>query len=280
MPAAHPAPAPHAPQQANNNANLGQSLQTIWRNHWDQIVGLFPQKVPASLRTQVVDELSAKRYEWSGNKLYRDVFGIDKLKHADLQELKKWMYGGRATTDATWRDTLRSKPDGERTVPWVTRERLIALSVFFAAMRADQNGRMGRVQTKFAIIRECKLEFMLSSQDQVDEDPYWASFPEEYAKDPEQKQIYDNVMLIKKSPSLDEIKIEPGLLSSGQETQGHRGKKSRCNLSQSRRRNRNHQSGSDAPEKGGSQDESLEDRVRRLQETNNALRRYIDSMDQ
>lgn len=280
MVAPPPAPAPPAPQQANNNANLAQSLQGLWRSHWDQVVGLFAQRVPASLRAQVVNELSAKRYEWSANKFYREAFGIDKLKEADLQELKDWMYDGRVTTDATWRDTLRSKPDGARTVPWVKRERVIALSVFFAAMRADQNRRIGRVHNKSGIIQECKLDFLLSAQDQVVEDPYWAGFLAEYTNDPEQKHIYDSLMQTKKSPSLTKIKMEEDIPSAGQEAQGHRGENTKYNLRRSRQGNRNHKAGVGEPQNGGGQEESLESKVRRLEEENNALRRDIDAIKQ
>ncbi|KAG8157163.1 hypothetical protein KVR01_012871 [Diaporthe batatas] len=77
-------------------------------------------------------------------------------KEADLKKLKHWMYGESDTTDPTWRDSLLGKPEEERKVPWVTREKLVALNIFFAAMKADHNGRTGKVQSKVSIIRECK----------------------------------------------------------------------------------------------------------------------------
>lgn len=56
-------------------------------------------------------------------------------------------------------------------------------------------------------------------QDQVVEDPYWAGFPEEYAKDHNQTRIYDNVMKMRfeRSSTLQKIKIEPDLPSSCQD---------------------------------------------------------------
>ncbi|KAG8159713.1 hypothetical protein KVR01_010350 [Diaporthe batatas] len=231
MSASQPAPAPQAPQQGDNNARISQALQAIWRNHWGNIIDLFAPNLAASLRDQVLNELTAKRYEWSGNQFYRGVIGIDKIKEADLRKLKQWMYGDQDTTDATWRDTLLGKPEEER--------------------KADHNGRTGRVQSKSSFIDQCKLNFLLSPEVEVDEDPYWAGFLEEVAKDPDQTNLYDTVveqMRIKEEDAMMEEDLEGEDIKMEEDVEDVKM-------------------------------ESLEEAVRRLQQENDALRREIKSRE-
>ncbi|POS69978.1 hypothetical protein DHEL01_v211626 [Diaporthe helianthi] len=215
------APLAPAPQQADNDANLTHVMSALWRNYWDQMIEQFGPDIPEPMRTQVLNSLAKGRYEWSSNKVYREAAGIDKSKDGDLKRLRAWMYSRRETTDATWRDTLRNKPDGHRKVPWIKREKLVAVSVIFKAARADKNGRKSKVHEKSRWIHDCKLDFLLPGQDQVVPDPYWAGFLEEYAKDPKQEYIYDNVVGNKQSPTREEdMEIEPDVPGQDQEVQG------------------------------------------------------------
>jgi len=178
-----------------------QSLQRIWRTYWAQVMIVLGQHVPPSMHPRVLDELSSHRYQWASDKIYRKVLGIDKNRagFADLKKLGEWMYGTEDSTLATWRETLSTKDGAAKKVPWVKRERLIALYVVFAGFVQDRKSRMAKLRPRFDMVEKCKLTYLISHQDHVVPNTYWEGFAEELEKDPDQEHLYDKVVQAKHS---------------------------------------------------------------------------------
>lgn len=201
-------------QKDEEDVDLKRWYHEIRKPFWAQIISSFG-KIPASLYERVLHELCAshpcRHNPWTGHGLYRSLLGKDG-KHGTgcLTTLKEWMYGTGTTTLATWRDTLSTKTRSSSCgrVPWVQREKLIALSVILdcadAASKdiktAPAAGRMKRnIQSKFEILEQCKLTYLLSNQDRVVANGYWDGLAEELEEDPEQKHLYDKVMRARQS---------------------------------------------------------------------------------
>ncbi|KAG6368587.1 hypothetical protein INS49_002800 [Diaporthe citri] len=184
----------------------------IRRPFWAQIISSFGKDVPGSLYDRVLDELCVShpcRYDpWTGHSLYRFLLGKDGMRC--LMTLKDWMYGTGTTTLPTWRDTLSTKirSSSYAKVPWVQREKIIALSVILAGAdaasteiqkEASATRMKNNIQSKFEILEECQLTYLLSNQDHVVASKYWDGLAEELEEDPEQEHLYDKVMQVKQS---------------------------------------------------------------------------------
>jgi hypothetical protein len=153
------------------------------------------------MHPRVLDELSSHRFQWASNRLYRKVLGIDSNGPgvADLKKLGEWMYGTEDSTLATWRETLSTKDGAAKKVPWVKRERLIALYVIFAGIVQDDKSRMVKLQPRFDMVEKCKLTYLISDQDHVVPNTYWEGFAEELEQDPDQEHLYHKVVQAKHS---------------------------------------------------------------------------------
>lgn len=198
-------------EQAKRDLYFMDWYEEVRRPFWAQIMTSFGAHVPASLYDRVLDELCTSHpcivNPWVTHRVYKFTVGTAKrrpggeLGKANLRDLKLWMYGARATTDATWRDTLRTKDGDDTKVPWLERETLLALSVLFncgsAAPRknvhnveaADRNIRL-----RMSMVEDCKLTYLLSDQDHPVADEYWDGFAEEVERDPQQAQLWVKVV--------------------------------------------------------------------------------------
>ncbi|KAI7784339.1 hypothetical protein LA080_010122 [Diaporthe eres] len=198
-------------EQGKKDVDFKQWHTGIRRPFWAHIMSSFGKGVSSSIYDRVLDKLCAshpcRRDPWTSHDLYRDLLG--KRRMTSLLALQDWMYGTGTTTDATWRDTLSMKTSYcYRKVPWVQREKIIALSVILACadasskeMRLKQTTTQTKqnIHSKFGILEKCRLTYLLSDQDHVVASEYWDGFAEELEKDPEQEHLYDKVVRAKQS---------------------------------------------------------------------------------
>lgn len=210
--------------QGKSDADFVQWYSEIRRPYWAQMMVSSGKPIPGSLYNLVWDELCISHPcitdPWTAHIIYRSLLvPSDFRKH--LIRLKDWMYGSGTTTHATWRETLSTKTGSDRKVPWVKREKIIALSVILACAAASGNPCTARaIQSKFEILENCKLTYLLSNQDHVLANGYWDGFAEELDEDPEQEHLYDKVMQAKQSaPSTSSLTL-PSFPVDGQEASG------------------------------------------------------------
>lgn len=225
-------------EQAKKDLYFMDWYEEVRRPFWAQIMTSFGAHVPASLYDQVLDELCTSHpcivNPWVTHRVYKFTIGTAKrrpggeLGNKNLRDLKLWMYGARQTTDATWRDTLRTKAGDGKKVPWLEREKLLALSVLFncgsAAPRknvhnveaADRNIRL-----RMSMLEDCKLTYLLSDQDHPVANEYWDGFSEELERDPQQAQQWDKVMQEEQTATSGSAANWPGSLIQDQADQGY-----------------------------------------------------------
>lgn len=196
-------------EQGVNDGYFMQWFEDIRRPFWVQALVSFGSQVPATMYNQVLDELCVSHpciaFPWVGHTLYRRILGIPKCKEpmkkgiGNLRVLREWMYGEEETTHASWRDALSSKTGEDKKIPWVKREKIIAVSLILdcanAAYRKTKAVAAFRnIQVKREMVEKCKLTYLLSNQDHAVPNEYWDGFVEELEKDPEQTNLYDKVM--------------------------------------------------------------------------------------
>lgn len=225
-------------EQAKRDLYFMDWYEDVRRPFWAQIMASFGAHVPASLHDRVLDELCTSHpcivNPWVTHRVYKFTVGTAKrrpggeLGKANLRDLKQWMYGARETTDATWRDTLRTKAGDDKKVPWLERETLLALSVLFNCGRAAPRKNVHNVESaernirlRMSMLEDCKLTYLLSNQEHPVASEYWDGFAEELERDPQQAQLWDKVMQEEQTAPSGSATNWPSSLGHDQAAQGY-----------------------------------------------------------
>lgn len=190
-----------------NAAWHGEVSRLFWRRVMEHNADLLPAD-DARLRRAVFALLCRSNVLiedlWTAHQVYKSMVLPVHWKpngEPSLLRLKHWMTrpGGGDNDNATWRATLASKEtDYERLVPWVPRERLIALCILLRKghpgeiVRVGPNGepvahaRVRQSKTmarkKLALVAGCHLLYQCRDADAAPPpSPYWAGFREALA---------------------------------------------------------------------------------------------------
>lgn len=205
----------------------------ISRPYWREVLSFFGNQVPVSMFDRVLNELCMSnpciKDPWSGHGLYRQLLVRHQGEPGKAQRLITWMYGTRITPLPSWRDTLSTKPAHDRKVPWIKREKIIALFVILTCSDESAKEQMEagkksdtaayNVKLKRDILDKAKITYLISNQEHVIANEYWAGFAEELEEDSDQEHLYDQVMRAEQA-AISASSTNPRLPTQTQEAQG------------------------------------------------------------
>lgn len=182
------------PQAVYKDPRVRTWVDQILTIYWECVAARFTNSIPASLRQEVQASLARGRPfindPWTGHTLYKAVLG----RSGAVQALEIWMYGSSNNNQLlaqTWRETRRLKNPASaeaKRVPYVRREVLLAVWILLKMgdpasdllnMNSSSKNTNNTIEKKWMLLRKCKLDYLISSEDPVTPDPYWAGFEQE-----------------------------------------------------------------------------------------------------
>ncbi|KAJ0122369.1 hypothetical protein J7T55_002882 [Diaporthe amygdali] len=220
-------------EQGKKDESVKTWYREISRPYWREVLSFFGNQVPAFMFDRVLNEFCMSnpciKDPWSGHGLYRQLLVRQQGEPGQVQRLITWMYGTRITPLPSWRDTLSTKPAHDRKVPWIKREKIIALFVILTCSDESAKEQMEagkksepaahNVKLKRDMLDKAKITYLISNQEHVVADEYWAGFAEELENDRDQNHLYDQVVR-EKQAAISGNSAKPRLQTQTQEAQG------------------------------------------------------------